>query len=132
MSQDHQQTSLILQRQELLIEKAVSEYNKLLARYNDLLQKQAADRQLMHSQALLLQSKDDAMRALNSRVVELEKKVQSQAKEIGMVKSKAAEDKEQAFAEAHAHEKAKQQMAQVVSQMQDSEKDLKLKLNQAL
>jgi hypothetical protein len=49
----------------LLLDKAVSEYNKLLQQYNDLLQKQAADRQLMHSQALLLQSKDDAMRALN-------------------------------------------------------------------
>jgi hypothetical protein len=59
----------------MLLDKAVSEYNKLLQRYNDLVHKQASDRQLMHSQGLLLQSKDDAMRAMNQRVVELEKKV---------------------------------------------------------
>lgn len=64
----------MLQRQELLLDKAVNEYNKLLSRYNDLLQKQAAERQMMQSQALLLASKDEAMRALNGRVLELEKK----------------------------------------------------------
>ncbi len=94
-----------------MIEKAVSEYNKLLTRYNELLSKQAADRQLMHSQGLLIQSKDDAMRALNQRAVELEKRVAAQAKDIAAVRQKATEDKEQAFAEAHAHEKAKIQMA---------------------
>ena len=48
------------------------------------------------------------MRALNQRAVELEKKVSAQAKEMAVVKQKASEEKEQAFAEAHAHEKAKQ------------------------
>ena len=35
------------QRQELLLDKAVTEYNKLLARYNDLLQRQQSERQLI-------------------------------------------------------------------------------------
>ena len=72
------------------------------------------------------------MRALNARVVELEKRVAVQTKEITLVKSKATEEKEQAFAEAHAHEKAKQQMALAVAQLQDSEKDLKHRLNQSI
>ena len=72
------------------------------------------------------------MRALNQRAVDLEKKVSGQAKEMAIIKQKASEDKEQAFAEAHAHEKAKQQMSLAVNALQDSEKDLKHKLNQAL
>ena len=72
------------------------------------------------------------MRALNQRAVELEKKVSGQAKEMAIIKQKASEEKEQAFAEAHAHEKAKQQMSLAVNALQDSEKDLKHKLNQAL
>ncbi len=35
----------------------------------------------MHSQTLLLQSKDEAMRALNQRVIELERKLHAQVKE---------------------------------------------------
>ena len=69
------------------------------------------------------------MRALNQRAVELEKKVSVQAKEMAVIKQKASEEKEQAFAEAHAHEKAKQQMSFAVNALQDSEKDLKHKLN---
>ncbi len=72
------------------------------------------------------------MRALNQRAVELEKRVSTQVKEMAAVKQKASEEKEQAFAEAHAHEKAKQQMSIAVSNLQDSEKDLKHKLNQAI
>jgi hypothetical protein len=48
---------------------------------------------------------------------------------MAIIKQKASEDKEQAFAEAHAHEKAKQQMSLAVNALQDSEKDLKHKLN---
>ncbi len=40
----------------------------------------------MHSHSLLIQSKDDAMRALNQRAVDLEKKVALQAKEMAVVK----------------------------------------------
>lgn len=72
------------------------------------------------------------MRALNQRAIDLEKKVAMQAKELATVRQKAIEEKEQAFAEAHAHEKAKMQMATMVSALQDSEKDLKHKLNQAI
>jgi DNA repair exonuclease SbcCD ATPase subunit len=85
----------------------------------------------MHSQALLLQSKDDAMRALNQRVVELEKRATTQSKEIQTLKVKAQEDKDQLTGEARAHEKAKQQLEKVVSQLQDSERALKGKLREA-
>ncbi len=48
------------------------------------------------------------MRALNQRVIELEKKVSTQSKEIQTLKLKAQEDKDQLMNEARAHEKAKQ------------------------
>ena len=48
----------------------------------------------MHSQSLLIQSKDDAMRALNQRAIDLEKKVAMQAKELATVRQKAIEEKE--------------------------------------
>jgi hypothetical protein len=79
----------------------------------------------MQSQGILLQSKDDAMRALNQRVFDLEKKSQLQTKELTTLKTKAQEEKDQLFAEARAHERAKQQMATLITQLQDKEKELR-------
>ena len=62
----------------------------------------------MQSQVLLIQSKDDAIKAMNQRVVELERRVATAGKEMAAFKAKAQEEKEQLFAEARAHERAKQ------------------------
>lgn len=91
----------------MLLDKAVNEYNKLLARYNELQAKQANDHQLLQSQSLLLHSKDEAMRAQNGKIAELERKLQIQSKEMAAIKQKAQEEKDQLFAEARAHERAK-------------------------
>jgi predicted phage tail protein len=64
----------------------------------------------MQSQAMLLQTKDEAMKALNAKIAELERKVNSQTKEIAAIKAKGLEEKEQLIAEARAHERAKNQM----------------------
>ena len=48
------------------------------------------------------------MKAMNQRVVELERRVATSGKEMAALKAKAQEEKEQLFAEARAHERAKQ------------------------
>ena len=47
------------------------------------------------------------MKTLNLRILELEKRVHNQNKEIGVIKAKSQEEKDQLYAEAKTHERAK-------------------------
>ena len=63
--------------------------------------------------------------------MESEKRATTQSKEIQTLKAKGQEDKDQLTGEARAHEKAKQQLEKLVSQLQDTERSLKGKLREA-
>ena len=63
--------------------------------------------------------------------MELEKRATTQSKEIQTLKAKSQEDKDQLTGEARSHEKAKQQLEKLVSQLQDTERSLKGKLREA-
>ena len=55
----------------------------------------------------MLGSKEEALKTLNLRILELEKRVHNKNKEIGVIKAKSQEEKDQLYAEAKTHERAK-------------------------
>ena len=78
----------------------------------------------------MLASKDEALKALNHRLMEMERKVQTQGKEIVTMKAKAQEEKDQLYVEAKGNERAKANLQALVLELQDSEKEYKTKIIQ--